>query len=63
MVCKMAGRNDHAIAEALESLAQVMAQNSKNNQNRGAGGVLDEFRPLGKFQRNNAPTFKDSHNP
>lgn len=46
----MAGRNDHSIAEALEPLAQVMAQNAQNNQNGGAGGAPDEFRALGKFR-------------
>ncbi|XP_050908927.1 uncharacterized protein LOC127122669 [Lathyrus oleraceus] len=60
---KMAGRNDRAIAEALESLAQVMAQTAQNNQNGGAGGAPDEFRALGRFQRNNPPTFKGSHDP
>ncbi|XP_050910060.1 uncharacterized protein LOC127123927 [Lathyrus oleraceus] len=59
----MAGRNDRAIGEALESLAQVMAQNAQNNQNGGAGGAPDEFHALGKFQRNNPPGIKGSHDP
>jgi hypothetical protein len=45
----VAGRNDRAIVEALESLALVMAQNAQNNQNGGAGGAPDEFHALGKF--------------
>ncbi|XP_058757872.1 uncharacterized protein LOC131631111 [Vicia villosa] len=52
------GRNDDAIAEALESLAQAMAQNNQNNQN---GGAVNEFCGLGMFQRNNQPTFKGRH--
>ncbi|XP_050895762.1 uncharacterized protein LOC127102434 [Lathyrus oleraceus] len=59
----MAGRTDRAIAEALESLTQVMAQNAQNNQNGRARGAPDEFRALGKFQRNSPPTFKGSHDP
>ncbi|XP_050878076.1 uncharacterized protein LOC127081892 [Lathyrus oleraceus] len=38
-----------------------MAKTAQNNQNGGAGGAPDEFRALGKFQRNNPPTFKGSH--
>lgn len=40
-----------------------MAQNAQNNQNGGAIGALDEFHTLGKFQRNNSPTFKGSYDP
>ena len=56
----MAGRNDCVIAYTLETLAQVIAQNTQNNQN---GGAPDEFCALGKFQRNNPLTFKGSHDP
>ena len=57
MMYRMAGRNDRAIADALESLAQVMAQNNH------AGEAPDEFRALGKFQRNNPPIFIGTHDP
>lgn len=63
MVGRMVGRNDRAIADALESLAQVMAQNAHNNRNGEAGGAPDEFCALGKFQRNNPPTLKGGHDP
>lgn len=46
------GRNNQAIAEALGVMAQALQV--QHNQ-YGAG---DEFRELGKFQRNNPPTFK-----
>lgn len=49
------GRNDDAIVEALESLAQVIVQNPLNNQNARED---DEFCALRKLQRNNLPTFK-----
>ena len=42
----MAGRDDCAIADALQALAQAMAQNGQNNQ---AVEVPDEFRALGRF--------------
>lgn len=41
----MAGRNDLAIANALESMAQAL----QGQQNQ----VGDEFHGLGEFQRNN----------
>ena len=63
MVCKMDERNGCAIVKVLESLAQVLAQNAQNNLDGGARGAPDEFRALGKFQRNNPQTFKGSNNP
>ncbi|PNY10026.1 cellular nucleic acid-binding protein [Trifolium pratense] len=51
----MAGRNDQAIANALNNFAQVMAQ--QDNQ-----GNTDENR-LDKFLRNNPPTFKEMYDP
>lgn len=48
------GRNDQAIVDALE----VMAQALQNQQSAG-----DEFRGLGKFQRNNQPPSKDKYDP
>ncbi|XP_050918818.1 uncharacterized protein LOC127136278 [Lathyrus oleraceus] len=44
------GRNDRVIVDALE----VMAQSLQSRQNQAG----DEFCGLGKFQRNNLPTFK-----
>ncbi|XP_050914988.1 uncharacterized protein LOC127129930 [Lathyrus oleraceus] len=46
----MTGRNDCAIADALESVAYAL--HGQQNQER------DEFRWLRKFQRNNPPMFK-----
>ena len=46
----MDGRNDRTIVNALETMAQSLW--GKQNQ---AG---NEFRWLGKFHRNNPPTFK-----
>ncbi|XP_050897695.1 uncharacterized protein LOC127104557 [Lathyrus oleraceus] len=51
----MAIRNDHAIDDALESVAQAL-----HGQQNQAG---DKFRGLGKFQRNNPPTFKGRYDP
>ena len=53
-------RNDNSIAEALESLAQEMAQNQQNPPNAGGN---DEFHVLERFQRNNLPIFKGIHDP
>ena len=50
MMCRMTGRNDCVIAYALESVAQAL----HGQQNHAS----DEFRGLGKFQRNNPMTFK-----
>lgn len=46
----MVKRNDHSIANALESVAQAL----QGQQNQ----VGHEFRGLGKFHRNNLSTFK-----
>lgn len=46
----MARRNDHAIVDALKSVAQAL----HGQQNKGC----DELCGLGKFQRNNLPMFK-----
>lgn len=48
-----AGRNDRAIADAI----QAMVQASQHQVQYNAGGD-DEFRYLEKFQRNNLPTYK-----
>ena len=57
---KIPGRNDRAIADALQALAQAMAQNGQNNQ---VVEAPDEFRALGRFQRNNPPKFVGAHDP
>ena len=54
----MAGRNDRAIADALQALAQAMG-----NQNRGDIGGPDEYQGLDRFQRNNPSTFNGGYNP
>lgn len=51
----MDGRNDGVIVVALQVVAQIV----QNNQDRGN----DEFRNLGKFQRNNLPTLKGRYDP
>lgn len=53
MMCIMDGRNDRAIVDAFESVAQAL--HKKKNH---AG---DEFYGLGKFQRNNSPKFKGGY--
>ncbi|KAI5422196.1 hypothetical protein KIW84_045596 [Lathyrus oleraceus] len=58
------GRNDQAITDAPEAMAQVIAQANqafKANQNQNDGA--DEFHGLGKFQNNNPPTFKGRYDP
>lgn len=50
MICKMAGRNGHVIADALEAVAQTL-----HGQQNQAG---DELCGLGKFHKNNPATFK-----
>lgn len=57
----MAGRNDRAIADALQALANAIA--NQNNLNHQIGGVVDGSRDLNRFQRNNAPTFKGRYDP
>ena len=54
----MAGRNDRAIADALQALAQAIG-----NQNRGEAGAPVEYHGLDRFQRNNPPTFSGGYNP
>ena len=52
----MAGRNDDAIAAALQVVAQAV-------QNQPNAGVNDGSRMLETFQRNHPPTFKGRHDP
>ncbi|XP_058745937.1 uncharacterized protein LOC131618796 [Vicia villosa] len=58
----LAGRNDDAIAEALRmsagSIGQIPQANAGNRN-----GDDDEYRALGKFQRNNPPVFEYKHEP
>lgn len=49
------GRNNRAIAYALEAMDQVL----QGQQNQ----VGDEFRGMKKFQRNDPPTFKGIYDP
>lgn len=51
------GRNDQAIVDALEAMAQAL-QAQQNRQS-----AHDELCGLGKFKRNNLPTFKGIHDP
>ena len=53
----MAGRNDAAIAAALEAVAQAIGQ-----QPNGAAGN-DGVRMLETFLRNHPPTFKGRYDP
>jgi len=53
----MAGRNDAALAAALQSMAQVVGQ-----QQQGAGGG-EGVRMLETFLRNHPPTFKGRYDP
>lgn len=56
LVCKVrVRRNDHAIDDALESVAQAL----QGQQNQ----VGEEVRRLGKFQRNNLAIFKGIYGP
>ena len=54
----MAGRNDAAIAAALEAVAQAVGQ----HPNVGAG-VNADVRMLETFLRNHPPTFKGRYDP
>ena len=54
----MAGRNDAAIAAALQAMAQVVGQ----QPNVGAG-ANDGVRMLETFLRNHPPTFKGRYDP
>lgn len=53
------GRNDDALAASLTLLVGVIPQMNASDRERDA----DEFRALGKFQRNNLPTFEEAHEP
>lgn len=53
----VAGRNDDALAAILTLLASVILQMNVGDRERDA----DEFRALGKFQRNNSTTFEGAH--
>jgi len=52
----MAGRNDVAIAAALQAMAQAMGQQPNAGGNEGV-------RMLGTFLRNHPPTFKGRYDP
>ncbi|XP_058772778.1 uncharacterized protein LOC131646840 [Vicia villosa] len=52
----MAGRNDVAIAAALEAMAQAMQNQPNADENAGS-------RSLATFQRENPPVFKGTHDP
>jgi len=54
----MAGRNDAAIAAALQAMAQAVVQ--QPNVGAGANG---EVRMLETFMRNHPPTFKGRYDP
>ncbi|XP_058765344.1 uncharacterized protein LOC131638813 [Vicia villosa] len=56
------GRNDDAIVDALRMLAGSLGQIPHVNVGN-RNGDDDEFRALGKFQRNNPPIFKGEHEP
>src|ERR1044072_3522431 len=58
----VAGRNDNALAEALRLLAGSLNQMPQSNP-VPHDGADDAFRALGKFQKNNPPTFKGEHAP
>ncbi|XP_050876839.1 uncharacterized protein LOC127080565 [Lathyrus oleraceus] len=55
----VAGRNDDALVAALTLLAGSILQMNAGDRECDA----DEFRALGKFQRNNPITFEGSHEP
>ena len=50
----MAGRNDRAIADALQALARAI-----ETQTGGAA----EYQGLDRFQRNNPPAFRGGYDP
>ena len=57
------GRNYQAIVDALETMAQVMAQaNQALHSNQNQNGGVDEFRELEKFQKNNPPLLRKTYN-
>ncbi|XP_058769262.1 uncharacterized protein LOC131643125, partial [Vicia villosa] len=53
---EMAGRNDAAIAAALEAVAQVLEHHPNAGEDAGS-------RSLATFQRENPPVFKGKHDP
>lgn len=55
----VAGRNDDALAAILTMLVGSIMQMNDGDRERDA----DEFCALGKFQRNNPPTFEGDHEP
>ena len=54
----MAGRNNRAIADALQALAQAIG-----NPNWGEAGGAVEYQGLDHFQRNNPLAFNGGYNP
>ena len=54
----MDGRNNCAITDALQALAQAIG-----NPNRGEAGGAVEYQGLDRFQRNNPPSFSRGYNP
>ncbi|XP_006586470.1 uncharacterized protein [Glycine max] len=54
----MDGRNDRAIADALQALAQAIG-----NPNRGEAAGAAEYQGLDHFQWNNPPVFNEGYNP
>ena len=54
----MVGRNDRAIADALQALALAIG-----NPNRGEAGRAVEYQGLDRFQRNNPSSFTGGYNP
>jgi hypothetical protein len=59
----MAGRNDAAIAQAMTTMAQALAQsNAALAGLQGQQGGVEEQR-LDRFMRNKPPTFKGMHDP
>ncbi|XP_050889144.1 uncharacterized protein LOC127094344 [Lathyrus oleraceus] len=54
-----AGRNDDALAVTLTLLAGAIPQMNVGDQEHDA----DEFLALGKFEKNNMPTFEGAHEP
>ena len=54
----MVGRNDCAIANALQAFAQAIG-----NPNRGEVAEAVVYQGLDSFQRNNPPAFNGGYNP
>ena len=53
----MVGRNDRAIADALQALAQAIG-----NPNRGEAAGATKYQGLDRFQRNNPLAFNGGYN-